>query len=130
MSFISFGFLSQSELKKKKFGKLPRRCRFFIFLFVNFAYLYFPSVVSCIKALSFFYSSICTFKPCVYLFSSINFCWCLISLFLFWYLKIFDYFMFSVERFKSCKAIHFPLGINLTVSSVFSYVMLDLCIGF
>lgn len=35
VSFISFGFLSQSELKKKKVGKLPRRCRFFIFLFVN-----------------------------------------------------------------------------------------------
>ena len=67
MSFISFGFLSQSELKKKKVGKLPRRCRFFIFLFVNFAYLYFPSVVSCIKALPFFYSSICTFKSCFYL---------------------------------------------------------------
>ena len=53
MSFISFGFLSLSELKKKKFGKLPKRCRFFIFLFVNFEYLYFPLFVVLKLCLSF-----------------------------------------------------------------------------
>lgn len=88
MSFMSFGFLSLSELKKKKIGKLPKRCRFFIFLFINFAYLYFPSIVVLKLCLSF----IPLYVPSslVFLcFQSINFFLCLISLFPFLIFKNF-----------------------------------------
>lgn len=42
MSFMSFGFLSLSELKKKRLENYPKDADSSSF-FINFAYLYFPS---------------------------------------------------------------------------------------
>ena len=89
MSFMSFGFLSLSELKKKKIGKLPKDADSSSFSLLILHIYIFPLLLVVLKLCLSFIPLYVPSSLVFLCFQSINFFLCLISLFPFLIFKNF-----------------------------------------